>query len=149
MMKPSNEAFIVQVLELPGCFANGATYLEAVTNAQRIIQNTDQNCPRIRPPHPQPQGPPRACLDDLPRLKSLPKELGRSNTTSLDFSNDQSPCDGCYSASELHPGASLHQPRSSHLRLFSSPQFRYFSRTPRPRLFLSGDRHEWDDRLAK
>ena len=35
----SNEdnAFIVEVPELPGCMADGATYQEAVANAERVI----------------------------------------------------------------------------------------------------------------
>ncbi|MBU2751316.1 type II toxin-antitoxin system HicB family antitoxin [Acidithiobacillus thiooxidans] len=32
-----DDAFIVEVPELPGCMADGATYQEAVTNAERVI----------------------------------------------------------------------------------------------------------------
>jgi predicted RNase H-like HicB family nuclease len=34
----SDQAFIVEVPELPGCMANGQTYVEAVTNAEVVIQ---------------------------------------------------------------------------------------------------------------
>ena len=33
-----DQAFVVEVPELSGCMADGATYVEAVTNAQRIIE---------------------------------------------------------------------------------------------------------------
>jgi len=32
-----DDAFIVEGPELPGCMADGATYQEAVTNAERVI----------------------------------------------------------------------------------------------------------------
>ncbi len=34
----SDEAFIVEVPELPGCMADGQTYVEAVTNVEIVIQ---------------------------------------------------------------------------------------------------------------
>ena len=34
----SDEAFIVEVPELPGCIADGQTYVEAVTNVEIVIQ---------------------------------------------------------------------------------------------------------------
>jgi predicted RNase H-like HicB family nuclease len=34
----SDNAFIVEIPELPGCMADGATYEEAVGNAQVVIQ---------------------------------------------------------------------------------------------------------------
>ena len=33
-----DQAFVVEVPELPGCMADGATYLEAIANAEVIIQ---------------------------------------------------------------------------------------------------------------
>jgi predicted RNase H-like HicB family nuclease len=33
-----DEAFIVEVPELPGCMADGKTYTEAVANAERVIE---------------------------------------------------------------------------------------------------------------
>jgi predicted RNase H-like HicB family nuclease len=34
----ADQAFVVEVPELSGCMADGATYVEAVTNAQRVIE---------------------------------------------------------------------------------------------------------------
>ena len=34
----SDGAFVVEVPELPGCMADGATYQEAVANAEHVIQ---------------------------------------------------------------------------------------------------------------
>jgi predicted RNase H-like HicB family nuclease len=34
----SDRAFIVEVPELPGCMADGQTYIEAVTNVEVVIQ---------------------------------------------------------------------------------------------------------------
>ena len=34
----TDEAFIAEVPELPGCMADGKTYNEALTNAQQIIE---------------------------------------------------------------------------------------------------------------
>ena len=34
----ADEAFVVEVPELPGCMADGSSYQEAVVNAERIIQ---------------------------------------------------------------------------------------------------------------
>jgi predicted RNase H-like HicB family nuclease len=33
-----DQAFIVEVPELPGCMADGPTYREAVVNAERVIE---------------------------------------------------------------------------------------------------------------
>ena len=35
--RKSDQAFIVEVPELPGCMADGQTYIEAVTNAEVVI----------------------------------------------------------------------------------------------------------------
>ena len=34
----SDKSFIVEVPELPGCMADGQTYIEAVTNVEIVIQ---------------------------------------------------------------------------------------------------------------
>jgi predicted RNase H-like HicB family nuclease len=34
----ADDAFIVEVPELPGCMADGATYQEAVANAEQVIK---------------------------------------------------------------------------------------------------------------
>lgn len=36
----SDQAFIVEVPELPGCMADGQTYVEAVTNAEVVIRGS-------------------------------------------------------------------------------------------------------------
>ena len=33
----ADQAYVVDVPELPGCMADGASYVEAVTNAQQVI----------------------------------------------------------------------------------------------------------------
>lgn len=33
----ADQAFVVEVPELPGCMADGATYVEAATNVQQVI----------------------------------------------------------------------------------------------------------------
>jgi len=48
----SDNAYLVEVPELAGCMADGATYQEAVNNAELIIQEwleTAQNLGRIIP----------------------------------------------------------------------------------------------------
>jgi len=54
----SNEdnAFIVDVPELPGCMADGATYQEAVTNAQRAIEEWVETAHSLGRPVPEPKG---------------------------------------------------------------------------------------------
>jgi len=38
VLECADQAFIAEVPELPGCIADGATYQEAVTNAEVVIQ---------------------------------------------------------------------------------------------------------------
>jgi predicted RNase H-like HicB family nuclease len=54
----SNEdnAFIVEVPELPGCMANGQTYQEAVANAETIIQEWIETAKDLGRPIPEPKG---------------------------------------------------------------------------------------------
>jgi predicted RNase H-like HicB family nuclease len=49
-------AFIVEVPELPGCMADGATYREAVENAERIIQEWIDTAKEEGRPIPGPKG---------------------------------------------------------------------------------------------
>jgi predicted RNase H-like HicB family nuclease len=49
-------AFIVEVPELPGCMADGATYREAVENAERIIQEWIDTAKEEGRPIPEPKG---------------------------------------------------------------------------------------------
>lgn len=54
----SNEdnAFIVDIPELPGCMADGATYEEAVLNAQVVIQEWIETAHELGRVIPQPRG---------------------------------------------------------------------------------------------
>lgn len=54
----SNEdnAFIVEVPELPGCMADGATYQETVANAERVIGEWVETATELGRPIPEPRG---------------------------------------------------------------------------------------------
>ena len=54
----SNEdhAFIAEVPELPGCAADGATYQEAVSNAEVVIQEWIQTAQETGRSIPEPKG---------------------------------------------------------------------------------------------
>jgi predicted RNase H-like HicB family nuclease len=45
-----DQAFLVEVPELPGCMSDGATYEEAVANAQSVIAEA------LKRPIPEPKG---------------------------------------------------------------------------------------------
>ena len=51
-----DQAFVVEVPELPGCMADGATYVEAVTNAQKIIEEWIEAAKELGRPIPVPRG---------------------------------------------------------------------------------------------
>ncbi len=51
-----DDAFIVDVPELPGCMADGVTYEEAVTNAQRVIEEWLETAHSLGRPVPEPKG---------------------------------------------------------------------------------------------
>jgi len=51
-----DDCFIVEVPELPGCFADGKTYHEAVSNAQIIIQEWLETAQELGRNIPQPKG---------------------------------------------------------------------------------------------
>jgi len=51
-----DEAFIAEVPELPGCMADGATYQEALTNAEIIIQEWMETARELKRPIPEPKG---------------------------------------------------------------------------------------------
>jgi predicted RNase H-like HicB family nuclease len=51
-----DEAFIVEVPELPGCMADGATYQEALANAEIIIQEWIETARELGRPIPEPKG---------------------------------------------------------------------------------------------
>ncbi|AFZ34127.1 Uncharacterized protein family UPF0150 [Stanieria cyanosphaera PCC 7437] len=52
----SDQAFIVEVPELPGCMADGQTYLEAVTNVQIVIQEWIETAQELGRTIPTPKG---------------------------------------------------------------------------------------------
>ena len=52
----SDEAFIVEVPELPGCMADGQTYIEAVTNAEIVIQEWIETAKELGRDIPVPKG---------------------------------------------------------------------------------------------
>ena len=49
-------AYIVEVPELAGCMADGATYEEAVSNARQIIQEWIETATSLGRPIPEPRG---------------------------------------------------------------------------------------------
>ena len=51
-----DEAFVVEVPELPGCMADGATYAEAVANAQVVIAEWMETARQMGRPIPEPKG---------------------------------------------------------------------------------------------
>ena len=51
-----DEAYIAEVPELAGCMADGATYFEALSNVQIIMEEWVQTATELERPIPQPQG---------------------------------------------------------------------------------------------
>jgi predicted RNase H-like HicB family nuclease len=52
----ADESFIVEVPELPGCMADGATYEEAIANAQAVVGEWVETAKSIGRPIPEPRG---------------------------------------------------------------------------------------------
>ena len=52
----SDHAFIVEVPELPGCLADGQTYVEAVTNAEVVISEWIETARELGRDIPTPKG---------------------------------------------------------------------------------------------
>jgi predicted RNase H-like HicB family nuclease len=52
----TDQAFVVEVPELSGCMADGASYVEAVTNAQRVIEEWIATAKELGRPIPEPRG---------------------------------------------------------------------------------------------
>jgi len=52
----ADEAFVVEVPELPGCMADGSSYQEAVANAERVIQEWIETAREEGHPIPAPKG---------------------------------------------------------------------------------------------
>jgi addiction module RelE/StbE family toxin len=51
-----DQAFLVEVPELPGCMADGSTYEEAVANAQSVIAGWIETAGALGRPIPEPKG---------------------------------------------------------------------------------------------
>jgi predicted RNase H-like HicB family nuclease len=51
-----DNSFIVEVPELPGCAADGETYIEALKNAQIVMQEWIETAQELGRPIPQPKG---------------------------------------------------------------------------------------------
>lgn len=51
-----DEAFIVDVPELPGCMADGKTYTEAAANAERVIEEWIETAHELGRYVPEPKG---------------------------------------------------------------------------------------------
>jgi predicted RNase H-like HicB family nuclease len=51
-----DQAFLVEVPELPGCMADGATYEEAVAHAQIVIAEWIETARSLNRPIPEPKG---------------------------------------------------------------------------------------------
>jgi predicted RNase H-like HicB family nuclease len=51
-----DEAFIAEVPELPGCAADGATYQDALANAEVIIREWIETARELGRPVPEPRG---------------------------------------------------------------------------------------------
>jgi len=51
-----DQSFLVEVPELPGCMADGASYEEAVANAQQVIAEWIETATALGRPIPEPKG---------------------------------------------------------------------------------------------
>lgn len=51
-----DNAFVVEVPELPGCMADGETYEQAVTNARQVIEQWIETARELGRPIPAPKG---------------------------------------------------------------------------------------------
>lgn len=51
-----DDVFVAEVPELPGCAADGATYAEAVANAEVVIREWIETARELGRPIPQPRG---------------------------------------------------------------------------------------------
>jgi predicted RNase H-like HicB family nuclease len=52
----TDQAFLVEVPELPGCMADGETYQEAVQNIEIVIQEWIETAQSLDRPIPEPKG---------------------------------------------------------------------------------------------
>ena len=52
----ADAAYLVEVPELPGCMADGATYHDAVTNVEQVISEWLETATELGRPIPEPRG---------------------------------------------------------------------------------------------
>jgi predicted RNase H-like HicB family nuclease len=52
----ADDCFVVEVPELPGCLADGATYQEAAVNAERAMEQWIEAARGLGRPIPEPRG---------------------------------------------------------------------------------------------
>jgi predicted RNase H-like HicB family nuclease len=52
----ADQAYLVEVPELPGCMADGDTYQEAVSNAERVIREWIETAEELGRAVPEPRG---------------------------------------------------------------------------------------------
>lgn len=52
----ADQSFVVEVPELSGCMADGATYEEAIANAQSVVQEWIETAQSLGRPIPEPKG---------------------------------------------------------------------------------------------
>jgi predicted RNase H-like HicB family nuclease len=52
----ADQAFLAEVPELPGCAADGATYQEALANAEVVIREWIETARELGRPVPEPRG---------------------------------------------------------------------------------------------
>ncbi|MES1992865.1 MAG: type II toxin-antitoxin system HicB family antitoxin [Pseudomonadota bacterium] len=52
----ADDAFIVEIPELPGCMADGETYEQAVANARQVIEEWIETARELGRPVPEPKG---------------------------------------------------------------------------------------------
>jgi predicted RNase H-like HicB family nuclease len=51
-----DDAFVVEVPELPGCTSDGRSYREALENAERVIEEWIETARELGRPVPEPKG---------------------------------------------------------------------------------------------
>ena len=52
----ADQSFVVEVPELAGCMADGATYQEAIANAEQIVAEWIETARELGRPIPEPKG---------------------------------------------------------------------------------------------